>query len=101
MLHRHINIEHISFVDLSSHHRLVNRHRNLFPGTRLAHSLSLILDPDDLSDPLSITVDQRILWLDDPIEHFDSDNGRIVTPEDESFQQLYLALSYGMVHLGL
>src|SRR5438309_11834197 len=101
MLDRHINIQDVAFVNLSPNHRLVNRHSNLFPGPSLSHILSLVLDPDDLSDPLSSTVDERILRLDDPIEHFDADNGRIATPEHESLQQLDLSRSYEKVHLRL
>src|SRR5207247_7453502 len=101
VLHWNINVENIAFQDLSSHHRLVNRNRDLFPGTSLSHVLSLVLDSDDLSDPLSSTVDERILRLDDPIEHFDTDNGRIATPEHESLQQFDLSRSYEKVHLSL
>src|SRR5438552_12407367 len=101
MLHWNIDIEDIAFVDLSTNHRLVDRHCNLFSCTSFANILSLVLDPDDLSDPLSSTVDERILRLDDPIEHFDADNGRIATPEHESLQQLDLSRSYEKVHLRL
>src|SRR6266566_812851 len=101
MLHRNIDIQDIAFVDLSSHHRLVDRHCNLFSCTSFANILSLVLNPDDLSDPLSSIIDERILRLDDPIEHFDTDNGRIATPENESPQQFDLSRSYEKVHLGL
>src|SRR5213596_2442957 len=101
MLRRHVHIEDIAFIDLSTNHRLVDRHCNLFSRTSFANILSLILYPDDLSDPLSSTVDERILRLDDPIEHFDTDNGRIATPEHESLQQFDLSRSYEKVHLGL
>src|SRR5213596_1145730 len=101
MLHRNIDVENIPFVDLTSHHRLVDRYCNLFSGTGLSYILPLILYPDDLSDPLSSTVDERILRLDDPIKHFDTNNGRIATPEHESLQQFDLSRSYEEVHLGL
>src|SRR5438309_10725686 len=101
MLDRHINIQDVAFVNLSPNHRLVNRHSNLFPGPSLSNIFSLILDPDDLSDPLSTTIDERILRLDDPIEHFDTDNGRIASPENESLQQFDFSRSYEKVHLGL
>src|SRR5437667_12159916 len=101
MLHWNIDIEDIAFVDLSTNHRLVDRHCNLFSCTSFANIFSLVLNPDDLSDPLSSTVDERILRLDDPIEHFDADNGGIATPEHESLQQLDLAWSNQKVHLGL
>src|SRR2546427_10827989 len=90
MLHRNIDIENIAFVGLTSHHRLVDRDCNLFSGTGFSHIFSLVLNPDDLSDPLSSTVDERILRLDDPIEHFDADNGGIATPEHEFLQNLGL-----------
>ncbi len=77
MLHRHIDIEHISFHDLPSNHRFVNGYCDLFPRASVSHILSLVLYPDDLSDPLPSTVDERILRLDDPIEHFDPDDSRI------------------------
>src|SRR5437773_8337128 len=99
MLHRHVDIEDIAFENLSTNHRLVNRNRDLFPGTSLSHVLSLVLDSDDLSDPLSSTIDERIFRLDDPIEHFDADNGGIATPEHESLQQFDLSRSYEKVHL--
>src|SRR5437016_1821657 len=92
MLHRNIDIQDIAFVDLSSHHRLVDRHCNLFSCTSFANILS---------DPLSSTVDERILRLDDPIKHFDSDNGRIATPEHEALQQLDLSGPDEKVHLRL
>src|SRR6266487_454643 len=101
VLHWDINVENIAFHDLSSHHRLVNRHSNLFPGPSLSHILSLVLDPDDLSDPPSTTVDERILRLDDPIKNFDPDDSRIATPKHETLQQLDLSRSYQKVHLGL
>src|SRR5205809_4184453 len=101
LLRRNINVEDIPFENLSTNHRLVNRNRSLFSCTRLSHILPLILYPDDLSDPLSSTVDERILRLDDPIEHFDTDNGRIATPEHESLQQFDLSSSYEKVHLSL
>src|SRR6266487_833664 len=102
VLHWDINVENIAFHDLSSHHRLVNRHSNLFPGPSLSHILSLVLDPDDLSDPPSTTVDERILRLDDPIKNFDPDDSRIATPKDETtLQQLDLSRSYEKVHLRL
>src|SRR6266568_5229813 len=101
MLDRHINIQDVAFIDLSTDHRLVNRHGDLFPGSSLSHILSLVLNPDDLSDPLSFTIDERILRLDDPIEHFDADDGRIAAPENESLQQFDLSRSYEKVHLGL
>src|SRR5437899_4162450 len=101
MLHRHVDIEDIAFENLSTNHRLVNRNRYLFSCTSLSHIFSLVLNPDDLSDPLSPTIDERILRLDDPIEHFDADNGRIATPEHESLQQLDLSRSYEKVHLRL
>src|SRR5213596_3404294 len=88
MLHRNIDVENIPFVDLTSHHRLVDRYCNLFSGTGLSYIVPLILYPDDLSDPLSTTIDERILRLDDPIEHFDPDDGGIATSEHESLQQL-------------
>src|SRR5207244_10251042 len=87
MLHGHINIEDIALENLSSNHRLVDRHGDLLSCASLSNIFSLILDPDDLSDPLSTTIDERILRLDDPIEHFDTDNGRIASPENESLQQ--------------
>src|SRR6266540_2739989 len=101
VLHWNINVENIAFQDLSSHHRLVNRDSNLFPGTSLSHILSLVLDPDDLSDPPSTTVDQWILRLDDPIEHFDPDNRRITSAKHETLQQLDLSRPYQKVHLRL
>src|SRR6266699_34654 len=101
MLHRNIDIENVPFVDLSSNHRLVDRDCNLFSGTSFAYILSLILYPDDLSDPLSSIIDERILRLDDPIEHFDTDNGRIATAENESLQQFDLSRSYEKIHLCL
>src|SRR5437016_401168 len=101
MLHRNIDIQDIAFVDLSSHHRLVDRHCNLFSCTSFANILSLVLNPNNLSDPLSSTVDERILRLDDPIKHFDSDNGRIATPEHEALQQLDLSGPDEKVHLRL
>src|SRR6266480_8148682 len=101
MLYRNIDVENVPFVDLSSNHWLVNRNRDLFPGTSLSNIFPLVLDPDDLSDPLSSTVDERILRLDDPIEHFDTYDGRIATPENESLQQLDFSRSYEKVHLGL
>src|SRR6266566_2060202 len=101
MLHRNIDIQDIAFVDLSSHHRLVDRHCNLFSCTSFANILSLVLYPDDLSDPLPSTVDERILRLDDPIEHFDPDDSRIATPENETLQQLDLSRPDQEVHLGL
>src|SRR5438876_7986104 len=101
MLHWNIDIEDIAFVDLSTNHRLVDRHCNLFSCTSFANIFSLVLDPDDLSDPLSTTIDERILRLDDPIEHFDTDNGRIASPENESLQQFDFSRSYEKVHLGL
>src|SRR6266581_257046 len=101
VLHWDINVENIAFHDLSSNHRLVNRHRDLFAGTSLSHILSLVLDPDDLSDPPSTTVDERILRLDDPIQHFDPDDSRIATPKDETLQQLDLPRPYQKVHLRL
>src|SRR6266700_2653408 len=61
MLWRHVNVEDIAFHDLSSHHRLVNRHCDLFSCTSLSHVFSLVLYPDNLSDPSSTTVDERIL----------------------------------------
>src|SRR5205809_680033 len=87
MLHRNIDVENIPFVDLTSHHRLVDRYCNLFSGTGLSYIVPLILYPDDLSDPLSTTIDERILRLDDLIEHFDPDDGGIATSERESLQQ--------------
>src|SRR6266480_3140855 len=101
MLHWNIDVENVPFVDLSSNHRLVNRNRDLFPHTSLSNIFPLVLDPDNLSDPLSSAVDERILRLDDSIEHFDADNGGIATPEHESLQQLDLAWSNQKVHLGL
>src|SRR2546428_13966738 len=101
MLHRNIDIENIAFVDLTSHHRLVDRDCNLFSGTGFSHIFSLVLDPDDLSDPLSSAVDERILRLDDAIEHFDADNGGIATPEHEPLQQLDPSRPNEKIHLGL
>src|SRR6266571_8806342 len=101
VLHWNINVENIPFHDLSSHHWLVNRHRDLFPGPSLSHIFSLVLDPDDLSDSPSTTVDERILRLDDPIEHFDPDDSRIATSKDETLQQLDFSRSYEKVHLRL
>src|SRR6266567_2465634 len=101
MLWRHINVEDIAFHDLSSHHRLVDRHGNLFPGTGLSHVFSLVLYPDNLSDPSSTTVDERILRLDDSIKHFDPDDSGIAPSENESLQQFDLSRSYEKVHLGL
>src|SRR5713101_4778677 len=101
MLHWNIDVEDIPFVDLASNHRLVDRHGDLFSCASFSHILSLVLDPDDLSDPLSSTIDERILRLDDPIKHFDTDNGRIATPENESLQQFDLTGPYEKVHLGL
>src|SRR5437667_10465674 len=101
MLHWNIDIEDIAFVDLSTNHRLVDRHCNLFSCTSFANIFSLVLDPDDLSDPLSSTIDERILRLDDPVEHFDADNGRIATSEHESLQQFDLSRSYAKAHLRL
>src|SRR6266705_2111994 len=101
VLHWNINVENIPFHDLSSNHRLVNRHRDLFAGTSLSHIFSLVLDPDDLSDPPSTTVDERILRLDDPIQHFDPDDSRITTPKDEPLQQFDLAWPDQEVHLRL
>src|SRR5438552_14241550 len=101
MLHWHIDIQDIAFVDLSTNHRLVDRHCNLFSCTRFTNIFSLVLDPDDLSDPLSSTIDERILRLDDPVEHFDADNGRIATSEHESLKQFDLSRSYEKVHLHL
>src|SRR6266567_8013415 len=101
MLHWNIDIEDIAFIDLSTNHRLVDRDCNLFSCTRLSHILPLILYPDDLSDPLSLTIDERILRLDDPIKHFDTDYCWITPAKDESLQQLDLAWSNQKVHLGL
>src|SRR5438132_14059696 len=101
MLHGHVNVEDIAFENLSTNHRLVNRHCNLFSSTSFANILSLVLNPDDLSDPLTSIVDERILRLDDPVEHFDADNGRIATSEHESLQQFDLSRSYEKVHLRL
>src|SRR6266496_3082223 len=101
VLHWDINVENFAFHDLSSHHRLVNRHSNLFPATSLSHIFSLVLNPDDLSDPPSTTVDEWILRLDDPIKHFDPDDSRIATPKHEPLQQLDLSRSYQKVHLRL
>src|SRR2546428_8546811 len=101
MLHRNIEIENIAFVDLTSHHRLVDRDCNLFSGTGFSHIFSLVLDPDDLSDPLSSAVDERILRLDDPIEHFDADNGGIATPGHQNLQPPALSLSDSNGHLRL
>src|SRR5205807_9002594 len=101
MLHWNIDMEDIAFVDLSTNHRLVDRHCNLFSCTSFANILSLVLDPDDLSDPLSSTVDERILRLDDPIEHFDPDDSRIATAKHETLQQFDLSWSDQKVHLCL
>src|SRR6266568_3524250 len=101
MLHRNIDIENIPFVDLSTNHRLVNRHCNLFPSTGFSHIFSLVLYPDDLSDPLSSTIDERILRLDDPIKHFYPDDSWITPAKHESLQQFDLSRSYEKVHLGL
>src|SRR5437016_3190455 len=102
MLHWNVNVEDVAFVDLPSHHWLVNRNCNLFPGTSLCDIFSLVLNPDDLSDPLSFTVDERILRLDDAIEHFDTHNSRIATPEHKPpLQQFDFSRSYEKVHLGL
>src|SRR5438445_13070820 len=99
MLHRNIDIENVPFVDLASPRRLVNRHWNLFPITSFSHIFSLVLNPDDLSDPLSSTVDVRILRLDEPIEHSAVDNGVIAKPEHESVEQLDLAWFNQKIHL--
>src|SRR6266480_1500852 len=101
MLHGHVNVEDIAFVDLSTNHRLVDRHRDLFSCACFSNVLPLVLYPDNLSDPLSSAIDERILRLDDPIKHFDTNNGRIATPEHESLQQFDLSRSYEEVHLGL
>src|SRR6266480_3581479 len=101
MLYRNIDVENVPFVDLSSNHWLVNRNRDLFPGTSLSNIFPLVLDPDNLSDALSPAVDERILRLDDPIKHFDTDYCWITPAKDESLQQLDLAWSNQKVHLGL
>src|SRR6266571_6150894 len=101
VLHWDINVENISLHDLSSNHRLVNRHSDLFPSTSLSHIFSLVLDPDDLPDPPSTTVDQWILRLDDPIKHFNPDDSRITTAKHETLQQLDLSRPYQKVHLRL
>src|SRR5437660_12627838 len=99
MLHWNIDIEDIAFVDLSTNHRLVDRHCNLFSCTSFANIFSLVLDPDDLSDPLSSTIDERILRLDDPVDHFDAYDRRMPTSEHESLQQFDLSSSYVKVYL--
>src|SRR5947209_7730968 len=100
MLHWNIDVENIPFVDLAPHHRLVNRHRDLFSRARLANIFSLILYPDHLSDPASTTIDKWILRLDDPIDHFDPNDSWITPAKHESLQQLDLARSYEKIHLG-
>src|SRR5207302_2245312 len=101
MLHWNIDIEDIAFVDLSTNHRLVYRHCNLFSCTSFANIFSLVVYPDDLSDPLSSTIDERILRLDDPIKHLDPDNSWITPAKHESLQQFDFSRSYEKVHLGL
>src|SRR5712691_7522606 len=94
VLRWNVNVENVAFIDLSSHHRLVNRDCHLFPGPSLFDILSLVLDPDDLSDAPSTAVDEWILRLDHPVEHLYPDDSRIVAPKDETFQELDLSRSY-------
>src|SRR5213080_3464710 len=88
MLRRNLDIEDVALVDL-------------FSSSGFSNVLSLVLDPDDLSNPLSTAIDKWILRFDDPVEYFDSYDGWIVTSKDESFQQFDLSGAYEKVHLGL
>src|SRR6266568_2091490 len=76
------------------------KQRLAFQVLLLVH-LCLVLDSEDYADALPAAVDHWIFRFDDSLEDFDANYGRVVSAEDESFEDLYLARTDKKLHLGL
>src|SRR5437867_11524007 len=81
--------------------RFVDRNCNLFPPSHFRYIFPLILHPYDYADALPAAVDHWILRFDNSLKDFNTNYGRIVSAEDESFEDLHLTRTDKQLHLGL
>src|SRR5712692_2014549 len=101
MFYGNIDVENVSLENVSSNDRLVDGNCNLFPPSHFCYVFPLVLDSQDYADALPAAVNYRVFRFDDSLEDFDANYCRVVSAEDESFEDLHLTRTDKQLHLGL